>query len=48
MVTRAPFTNVDYPNNDKYSQMLINVWDEITYPFPNFNLCSRWSFETDK
>ena len=24
------------------------VWDEITYPFPNFNGCNRWSLGMDK
>ena len=34
----APFTNIDWlknPSTDKLSHA--QVWDEITYPFPNFN-----------
>ena len=27
------------PHTDKY-HMPSNVWDEITYPFPNFNGCT--------
>ena len=33
--TQGPFTNIA----DKSNQMLSNMQDEITYPFPNFNGC---------
>ena len=28
------------PSMDKYNHMPCNVWDEITYPFLNFNGCT--------
>ena len=41
----APFTN-KYKLSSKHGSVISNMWDEITYPFPNFNSCTVevWEF----
>ena len=36
------------PSMDKIKNMPNKVWGEITYPFPNFGGCIRWSSGMDK
>ena len=33
---------------DKYFYIHFKPWDEITYPFPNFNGANCWSVGMDK